>query len=45
MNLFIKQKQTHNHGKQTQGYQKGKGGEEINQEFGINRHTLLYKNR
>ena len=26
MNLFIRQKQTHGHGKQTYGYQKGKGG-------------------
>ena len=26
MNLFIRQKQTHGHGKQTYGYQKGKWG-------------------
>ena len=26
MNLFIRQKQTHEHGKQTYGYQKGKWG-------------------
>ena len=26
MNLFIKQKQTHRHRKQTYGYQRGKGG-------------------
>ena len=25
MNLFTKQKQTHRHGKQTYGYQRGKG--------------------
>ena len=41
MNLFIKQKQTHRHGKQTYGYQRGKGGG-INQETGINMYTLLY---
>ena len=40
MNLFRKQKQTHRHRKQTYGCQRGKGGE-INQEFGINIHTLL----
>ena len=28
MNLLTKQKQTHRHGKQTQGYQRGKGGGE-----------------
>ena len=37
MNLLIKQKQTHRHRKQTYGYQRGKGG--INLEFGINRYT------
>ena len=26
MNLFTKQKQTHRHGKQTYGYQRGSGG-------------------
>ena len=30
MNLPTKQKQTHRHGKQTYGYQKGKGGEGLN---------------
>ena len=40
MNLFMKQKQTQTQ-KQTFGYQRGKGGY-INQEFGINRYTLLY---
>ena len=29
MNLFTKQKQTHIHGKQTYGYQRGKGGRDI----------------
>ena len=40
MNLFVKQKQTHRHGKQTYGYQRRKwdGG----WKFGINRCTLLY---
>ena len=42
MNLFTKQKQTHRHRKQTYCYQRGKGGGGINQEFGINRYTLLY---
>ena len=41
MNLFIKQKWTHRHRKQTYGYQRGRGGG-INLEFGINRYTLLY---
>ena len=40
MNLFIKQKQTCRHRKQTYSYQSGKG--RINQEFEINRYTLLY---
>ena len=26
MNLYTKKKQTHRHGKQTYGYQRGKGG-------------------
>ena len=30
MNLYTKQKQTHRHSKQTYGYQRGKGGGEIN---------------
>ena len=44
VNLFTKQKQTHRHKKQTSGYQRGwgKGGGEINQEFGINIYILLY---
>jgi len=29
MDLFMKQKQTHRHGKQTYGYQRGKGVGEI----------------
>ena len=40
MKLSIKQKWIHRHRKPTYGYQKGK--REINQEFGINRYTLLY---
>ena len=39
MNLCMKQ--THRHGKQIYGYQKGKGGG-LNQEVGINIYTLLY---
>ena len=42
MNLFTNQKQTPRHRKQTYGYQRGKGGERINQEFRINRYKLLY---
>ena len=35
--------QNHSHRKQTYGYQRGyQGGGEINQEFGINKYTLLY---
>ena len=43
MNLFTKWKQTHRHRKQTYGYQKGKVGGGINQEFGNNIYiyTLL----
>ena len=36
MTLYIKQKQTHSHRKQTYGYQRGKGGGE-----GINRSVGL----
>ena len=42
MNLFTRQKQTHRHRKQTYNYQRGKEWGKINQEFGINRYTLLY---
>ena len=42
MNLFTKQKQTHRHRKQTYGYQRGKVGGGIDQEFGFSRNTLLY---
>ena len=42
MNSFTKQKQTHRQRKQTYGYQSGKGGG-INQEYGINIYTLIYK--
>ena len=41
MNLFTKQGETHIHRKQTYGYQKGKGGQRVKLEFGINRYTLL----
>ena len=41
MNLYTKQKKIHSHRKQTFGYQRGKDGGEINQEFGINIYTLL----
>ena len=40
MNLYTKQKQTHRHQKQSYDYQREGGG--INEEFGINRYTLLY---
>ena len=42
MNLFREQKQTHKHRKQIYGYQLGKEGGGINQEFRINRYILLY---
>ena len=42
MNLYTKQKQIDRHRKQTYGYQRGKVGKGINQEFGINIYTLLY---
>ena len=43
MNLFVKQRQTHTHRKQSYGYQmeKRQGGE-LNKEFGITSHNLLY---
>ena len=43
MNSLTKQKQTQRqrHRKQSHGYQRGNGRREINQEFGINRYTLL----
>ena len=43
INVFIyKTETTHRHRKQSYGYQRGRGGGEINWEFGINWHTLLY---
>ena len=43
IDFFKKQKHTYRHRKQIYGYQREKMGEgEINQEFGINRYTLLY---
>ena len=41
MNLFIRQKQTHRHRKQTES-SKAKGREWLNQEFEIKIYTLLY---
>ena len=41
MNLFVKQKQTYRHRKQTYSYQRGEGGR-VNQAFGISRYPLLY---
>ena len=41
MNLFIKQKQTHRHRKQSYGYQRGEVGGWINWELGIDIHILL----
>ena len=41
MNLYTKWKQTHRHREQTYVYQRGEGGMHI-QEYGINRHKLLY---
>ena len=42
MNLFIKQKKTHRHRKQTYGHQRGKTRGGIILELGINRHELPY---
>ena len=42
MNLFIKQKWTLRCSKQTYSYQKGKWRGGINEQSGVNRHTLLY---
>ena len=45
MNLFMKQKHTHRHRKETYGYQRGNGRGGIYQEFGIykiNNKVLLY---
>ena len=42
MNLFTKQKLNHRTRKQTYDYQRGKGGERINWETGINIYMLLY---
>ena len=41
MNLYTKQKYIHRHRKQTQGYQRERGGG-INQELGISIYSLLY---
>ena len=41
MNSHTKQRETHRQRKQTYGYQRGRQ-EGINQEFGINRYTLLH---
>ena len=47
MNLFTRQKQSHRHRKQAYDYQRGSRGMwgEVNQEFEINMHTLLYINQ
>ena len=42
MDLFSKEKQTHRYRKLTYGYQEETWQGGINQEFGINVHTLLY---
>ena len=42
MNVYIKQKQTPRHRKQTYGYQRGKVGGGINEEFGISSYKLLF---
>ena len=39
MSLFVKEKQTHRHRKQTYGYQREKDGRD---QFELNRCTLLY---
>ena len=42
INLFTKQKQTFRYQKQTYDYQKGNVGGGINQELGMNIHTVVY---
>ena len=42
MNLSMKQKQNQGHREETSGCQGGGGGRGINQELGINIHTLIY---
>jgi len=42
VNLDTKQKQTHRHGKQTYGYQRGEGRGRANWEHEINRYKLLH---
>ena len=43
MNLFIKQKQTHKHGKQIYGYKRGKGEMEKLGIWDLNTHSTRYK--
>ena len=43
MNLFMSQKQTHRHRKQTYGYQKGKGWEGVRGVWDQQIHTTIYK--
>ena len=42
MNLSAKQKQSHGHGEQTCGCQRGGGGSRLHTEFGIIRCNLLH---
>ena len=42
MNLSAKQKQSHGHGEQTCGCQRGGGGSRLHTEFGISRCNLLH---
>ena len=42
MNLFTKQKQTHRHRPKTYGHQRRKGVGGINDEYEINRYTILF---
>ena len=43
MHLYTKQKQTHKHEKQTYGYQSGREGAEINEEYEIKIQTTTHK--
>ena len=42
MNLFTEKKQTHEHGEQTCGCQRGKEGSGMDWEFGVSRCKLLH---
>ena len=42
MNLSTEKKQTHGHGEQTHGCQRGQGGSGMDWELGVGRYKLLH---